>query len=128
MPRNVLEIISQHHGDTILKPIFKKSGSKNEDSFRYRTPKPSNEYSSILMIVDSVEATARSISDKLITPEAKKKVVADTIARLRDDQQLDEMKVGTLRQVQQRLVRELDGIYHTRLDYDKEEETITEET
>ena len=120
MPRKVMEIISEHHGDTILSAIFNKSESTNEDSFRYKCPKPSSEYSSILMIVDAVEATARSISDKLTTPESKIKVVKDTIDRLREDQQLDEMKVGTLRQVQQRLIRELDGIYHTRVDYDEE--------
>jgi len=122
MPRQVMEIIAEHHGDCVLKAIFKKSDSDNEDSFRYKCPKPSGVYSSILLIVDSVEATAKSVKDKLVTPEAKKKVVKDTIDRLRDDQQLDEMKVGTLRQVQQRLVRELDGIYHTRIDYDEDED------
>lgn len=128
MPREVLKVISEHHGDTVLKAIYKKSESSNEESFRYKCPKPSNEYSSILMIVDAVEATARSISSKLTTPEAKKKVVKDTIDRLRDDQQLDEMKVGVLRQVQQRLVRELDGIYHTRVDYDEEIKEIKGES
>jgi putative nucleotidyltransferase with HDIG domain len=120
MPREVMQVIAEHHGDTVLKAIFNKSDSTNEDSFRYKCSKPSSEYSSILMIVDTVEATARSIADKLTTPEAKIKVVKETIDRLRDDQQLDEMKVGTLRQVQQRLIRELDGIYHTRVDYDEE--------
>lgn len=122
MPREIMEIISEHHGDTILKSLYNKTDKKNEDVFRYKCHKPSGEYSSILMIVDSVEATARSISDKLTTPEAKIKVVKDTIDRLREDKQLDEMKVGTLRQVQQRLIRELDGIYHTRLDYTADEE------
>ena len=121
MPREVMEIISEHHGDTVLKAIYKKSESKNEDSFRYKCPKPSGQYASVLMIVDAVEATARSVSDKLTTPEAKAKVVRDTIDRLREDKQLDEMKVGVLRQVQNRLTRELDGIYHTRLDYDEDE-------
>lgn len=120
MPIEVMRIISEHHGDCIMKSIFKKSDIKNSDTFRYKGPKPSNEYSSILMIVDAVEATARSVADKLNTPESKKKVVKDTIDRLRDDQQLDEMKVGILRQVQNRLIRELDGIYHTRIDYDEE--------
>jgi len=127
MPREVLEVISEHHGDTIVRSLMKKSSSSNEDAFRYRCPKPSSEYSSILMIVDAVEATAKSIADKLVTPEAKVKVVKDTIDRLREDRQLDEMKVGTLRKVQNRLIRELDGIYHTRLDYDKEKEEIKSE-
>ena len=126
MPREVMEIISEHHGDTILKSLYNKTDKNNPDAFRYKCPKPSGEYSSILMIVDSVEATARSISDKLTTPESKTKVVRDTIDRLREDKQLDEMKVGTLRRVQQRLIRELDGIYHTRLDYD-EVDNIEEE-
>lgn len=124
MPRNILEIISKHHGDSVLKAIYQKSGSKNEDNFRYRSPKPNDEYSSILMIVDSVEATARSQSDKMRSPEFKLKVVRDTIERLRDDQQLDEMKVGTLRMVQQKLVRELEGIYHSRIDYEDPEESV----
>jgi putative nucleotidyltransferase with HDIG domain len=120
MPREVMEITAEHHGDTIIKSLLNKTDKNNPDVFRYKCPKPSGEYSSILMIVDSVEATARSVADKLTTPEAKAKVVRDTIDRLREDKQLDEMKVGTLRRVQQRLIRELDGIYHTRLDYDKE--------
>lgn len=120
MPMEVLQVIIEHHGDSVLKSICKKSGGKNEEHFRYNTPKPSSEYSSLLMIADAVEATAKSISDKLVTAEAKIKVVKDTIDRLREDEQLDEMKVGTLRQVQSRLIRELDGMYHTRIDYDEE--------
>lgn len=120
MPREIMKVIIEHHGDTILKSICMKSESKNEDSFRYNTPKPSSVYSSLLMIADAVEATAKSQADKLITPESKIRIVKDTIDRLREDEQLDEMKVGILRQVQQRLIRELDGIYHTRLDYIEE--------
>lgn len=125
MPREVLQVIIEHHGDSVLKSICMKSEGKNEESFRYNTPKPSSEYSSLLMIADAVEATAKSQADKLTTPDAKIKVVKDTIDRLREDEQLDEMKVGTLRQVQSRLIRELDGIYHTRIDY--EDETKGEE-
>lgn len=127
MPREVMEIVAEHHGDAVLKAIFNKGDKKNPDAYRYKCPKPTNEYSSILMIVDAVEATARSISEKLTTPEAKIKVVKETIDRLREDQQLDEMKVGTLRQVQKRLIRELDGIYHTRLDYDEEKGEVQED-
>lgn len=118
LPTQVLSIISKHHGDSVLAAIFAKAGEGAEkDAYRYKTPKPDCEYSSILMIVDAVEATARSMQDKMNSPEARIDVVRMTIDRLRDDQQLDEMRVGVLRQVQQKLVRELDGIYHSRLDY-----------
>ncbi len=120
MPRDVLEVIAEHHGDGVLRAIYNKTEKKNPDAFRYKGPKPRGEYSSILMIADAVEATSKSMAEKLTTPDAKIKVVKDTIDRLREDKQLDEMKVGTLRRVQQRLIRELDGMYHTRLDYDEE--------
>lgn len=122
MPREIIEIISQHHGNTVLNGIFIKSESKNEDAYRYRTKIPDNEYSSILMIADSVEATARSTSEKMSSPECRIECVKHTIDRLREDQQLDEMKVGMLRVIQAKLIRELDTIYHKRIDYDLDSE------
>jgi len=118
MPREVIDIISQHHGNTVLNGIFIKSKSKNKDAYRYRTKIPDNEYSSVLMIVDSIEATARSTSEKMADPDERIQCVKNTIDRLREDQQLDEMKVGMLRQIQSKLIRELDTIYHKRIDYD----------
>jgi putative nucleotidyltransferase with HDIG domain len=123
MPREVIEIIAQHHGNTVLNGIFGKSGSTNKDLFRYKTKIPDNEYSSILMIVDSVEATARSIADKMVDPDVRIECVKSTIDRLREDEQLDEMKVGKLRQIQSKLIRELNTIYHKRIDYELENES-----
>jgi len=120
MPNEIIKIISQHHGNTILNGVFIKSDSKNPDIYRYKTKIPDNEYSSILMIVDSVEATSRSIAEKMVTPENRIECVKHTIDRLREDQQLDEMRVGMLRQIQSKLIRELDSIYHKRIDYDLE--------
>jgi len=118
MPREIIQIISQHHGNTVMQGIFSKTEKKNKDIFRYKTGVPDNEYSSILMIVDSVEATAKSAVDRMSEPENRIECVKNTIDRLREDQQLDEMKVGMLRQIQSRLIRELDTIYHKRIDYD----------
>jgi len=123
MPREVIEIISQHHGNTVLNGVFIKSDSSNKDLYRYKTKIPDNEYSSILMIADSVEATARSIADKMSDSDVRIDCVKNTIDRLRDDMQLDEMKVGKLRQIQAKLIRELDTIYHKRIDYDLDVET-----
>ncbi len=118
IPNEVIKIVSQHHGNTVLNGIFIKSESKNKDIFRYKTKIPDNEYSSILMIADSVEATARSQADKMGSPDCRIECVKSTIDRLREDMQLDEMKVGVLRQIQAKLIRELDTIYHKRIDYD----------
>lgn len=125
MPRQVLEIISKHHGDSLLQAMWNKVKDSGvaEHAYRYKGPKPNCAYSSILMIVDAVEAKARALhsAGKLETFEDKHECVSSTIDYLREDEQLDEMKVGTLRKVKDRLTRELDSIYHTRVQYTEEE-------
>jgi hypothetical protein len=124
--REVLEIISRHHGDSILQAMFNKvkDTGVSEHNYRYKSSKPNCPYSSILMIVDAVEAKAKSLhsAGKLETREEKHNAVSSTIDYLREEEQLDEMKVGTLRKVKERLIRELDSIYHTRVQYEDEEE------
>lgn len=132
MPRAVMEVIYKHHGDTILGAIYNKAlknGEVNEELFRYKAPKPDEIYSCILMIVDCVEATARSLhnSNKLETDEDKQNVVISTIKRLREDEQLDSMTVGTLRTVEKMLIRELGSIYHKRVPYTTDEKISSKE-
>ena len=62
---------------------------------------------------------------KMGEPEERANVVRMTVDRLRADQKLDEMRVGVLRQVQVKLVRELDGIYHSRIDYSEDEKVAS---
>ena len=125
MPREVLEIIVRHHGDTILQAIYNKCDKTKvqEHSYRYKTPKAHCTEACVLMIVDSIEAKARALNSagKLETHDEKTLCVTSTIEYLREDQQLDEMKVGILRRIKQILVRELDSIYHARISYEKDE-------
>jgi len=128
-PVEALKVISQHHGDTIIRYFFDKSGSKNETNYRYRCSlKPQTDEAAILMIVDSVEATARSLASngKLESSEDRRKLIDSTINRLVDDSQLDNMKIGTLKVIRQILYKEIDSIYHKRVIYPDEEETIGE--
>jgi len=127
IPKEIIPIISQHHGDTILQSIYQKSKGEPEDKYRYKCKKPETTETAILMIVDSVEATARALfnskneSKKFIT-----KAINDTIDRLIDDGQLDTMKIGVLKIVKKVLFKELESIYHKRLVYTEEEKTIAE--
>ncbi len=127
-PKEIIKVISEHHGDTILYSIAEKSKNSNKELFRYQTPRPSTSESAILMIVDSVEATAKAkyAVDKLETKEQKISLVDNTIKRLKADKQLDEMKVGVLRKVEEILCCELDSTYHNRIPYGNEEEIIDE--
>jgi len=118
-PRKVIEIISQHHGQTVLKYFFRKSGKDVEDFFRYKTTKPTCIKSAILMICDVIEAMSRSrIQSGKFNPT---EVIEYTINDLIDDGQLDEvvMKLGDLKKIKLALGKELEGTYQKRVDYDE---------
>ena len=121
-PRDIVEMVSQHHGQSILKYFFVKSGSDVEDAFRYKTAKPTCVESAVLMICDHIEATSRSLiqSGKFDANN----VIETTISGLIDDGQLDDvvMRLGDLKKIKEALAKELEGTYQKRVDYDKAKE------
>ena len=122
-PRRIIEMIAAHHGTTVVKYFFKKSGSDIDDLYRYKTPKPRCIESAILMITDHIEATTRSLQQagKL---DSITEVIDNIINDLLDDGQLDEvvMKLGDLKKIKVALAKEMEGTYQKRVDYDKAEE------
>ena len=131
MPRKVIEIVSQHHGNTVLQSFFNKSKDDVEDHFRYRCSKPKSTEASVLMIVDGVEATARALFNNKAEKDEDNmdfisKAINGTIDRLVDDQQLDTIQIGVLRTVKKILFKELESTYHKRVTYDKETEKAKE--
>jgi putative nucleotidyltransferase with HDIG domain len=121
-PRDVIEIISQHHGTSILQYFFDKSGNGVEDTFRYKTSKPTCIESAVLMICDRIEATSRAmVRANKFDPMA---IIDKTISSLIDDGQLDDvmMRLGNLKKIKESLVKELEGTYSKRIDYDKAKE------
>lgn len=124
-PRKLIEIISQHHGNSVVKYFFKKSKTDVEDLYRYRCTKATCVESAVLMICDSIEATSRSLvqSGKYKNPA---KLVESIINELLDDEQLDEvtMRLGDLKQLKIALGKELEGMYSKRIDYDEAEDEV----
>lgn len=126
-PLEVIEIISQHHGTTIMQAFHNKAKNDPEDKYRYKCMKPATTEAAILMIVDSVEATSRSMfNNNNNSEDFIKKAINGTIERLVDDGQLDNMKIGTLKVVKRVLFKELESIYHKRVSYETKK-TIGEE-
>jgi len=121
-PREMIEIISQHHGDGVMKYFFDKANTDLEDAFRYRCVKPRCVRAAVLMIADHIEATSRSLfqAGKLDTST----IIDTVINNLLDDGQLDEvmMRLGDLKKIKEALAKELEGIYQKRVDYDKAKE------
>ena len=118
LPIKILKIISQHHGTYVLRSIA--PSKEDVEEYRYKCEKPNTIESAILMIVDSVEATTRSIfsSSEKNNQTIRRELVDKTIKRLVEDGQLDNIKVGELKMITFILYKELDSIYHGREAYE----------
>lgn len=123
-PRDLIEVICQHHGTSIVKYFFDKSGKDVEDNFRYKAEKPKNVESMILMICDCIEATSRSHIQSGSGSFDPKEIIEGTINTLLSDGQLDEvvMRLGNLQKIKEALAKELEGTYQKRVDYTKAKE------
>ena len=126
----LMKIISQHHGNTVLKFFFKKSKSEVDDLYRYKALPPQTLEAAVLMVCDSVEATARSLASnsELEKPEDRRNVVNTNVDRLMQDFQLDKIAVGDLRKIKSVLYKELENMYHKRESYgDEKDEKSTDD-
>lgn len=123
-PRDLIQVICQHHGTSIVKYFFEKSGSEVEDNFRYKAEKPKNIEAMLLMICDCIEAKSRSYVQSGKFDPAN--VIEETINDLLSDGQLDEviMRLGDLQKIKEALAKELEGTYQKRVDYKKAKDEI----
>lgn len=120
--RDLIEIATQHHGNSVLRYFFNKSGSDVDDHYRYKTTRPKCVESAILMICDSIEARSRSEIQSMGKSEFDPTtVIEETINYLMSDGQLDDvvMRLGDLQTIKDALATELEGTYQKRVDYRK---------
>lgn len=123
IPLAIREIISQHHGTTLVAYFYHKAkkGEKGEcvraESFRYDNPKPTSKEAAVVMLADSVEAAVRSMVDKT---EGKieglvRKIIKDKL----DDGQLEQcnLTLKDLDSIAKSFMRVLSGLFHEREEY-----------
>lgn len=124
-PNELIPPIVQHHGTTVMQSLFKKSGFKTDDEFRYKNTTPPESLEAIvLMICDSVDATIRSIEHTEGKIEDIEDIIYNTIDRFEKDGQIDELKIGHSKKIKRALITTLKAKYHSRSssDYDDEDE------
>lgn len=124
LPERIADFIPQHHGCRTLHYFLTKAkdqaGSEqeiHEQDFRYPGPKPQFKESAIMMIADSCEAAARSLSEP--SPENIRFIVTKIIDAILADDQLDEcdLTLRELTQIRESMIKSLVSIYHSRVDY-----------
>ena len=123
LPEVILDLIKQHHGTLFVEFFYNKAVKANNKSkprktdFRYPGPKPQSLEAAILMIVDSVEATFRSMEAP--TQEQIEKMILLNIVKRIADGQLDECNVSTsdIAKIVETLTHSIEATFHSRVTY-----------
>jgi cyclic-di-AMP phosphodiesterase PgpH len=125
LPKQVLDIIPQHHGTRKINYFFQKA-KRDEDpkveeiqesDFRYPGPKPQTREAAIFMLSDSIEAAARTLEDP--SPARFKGLIRKIVSDIVLDDQFSEsdLSFSELEKVSASFLRTLSSIYHHRIDY-----------
>lgn len=121
MPKVIVDMIAQHHGDTLVSYFYhkaKESGEEiREEDFRYDQSKPQTKEAAILMMADTVEAAVRSM--KNATPGQIEGFIRSLIKGKLNDGQFDEcdLTFKDLDKIASAFVRVINGVYHKRIEY-----------
>lgn len=125
MPRAIMDLVAQHHGDTPMAYFLYKAQQQAKESgkevdasvFHYDGPKPQSKEAAILMLADTVEAAVRTLKDRSvesITAFVHKLVSEKLAAAQFDDAPVTLRDLG---QIESAFVKTLAGIYHERIEY-----------
>ncbi|MCL2601338.1 MAG: HDIG domain-containing protein [Treponema sp.] len=131
LPREVIEIIGEHHGNSVIKWFYTKALKQegkdpknapvNAEDFSYPGTPPRSRESAVVMLADVTEAAVRTL-DKPTAPKIEK-----YIQELFDDKiqhgQLTrcELTFLELEKIKNSFVRVLVAYYHSRIEYPKSE-------
>lgn len=121
----IIDGILQHHGTTLISYFYNRAVEEmdenidhvDENEFRYPGPKPQFKEAALVMLADSIEATARTLDEP--TPSRLQNIVKNIIQSKFIDGQLDEcnLTLRDLSTIETAFRKILLGIYHQRMDY-----------
>lgn len=126
--REIIDIIQQHHGTSLISYFFEKARDQweksagktpqaKEEAFRYPGPKPQTKEAGLVMLADVAEAASRSMVDP--TAARIQGMVQRIINRVFSDGQLDEceLTLKDLHEIAKSFNKTLSGIFHHRVEY-----------
>jgi len=124
LPPIVASVIPQHHGTSLVSFMYQRAQAEagadakvKESNFRYPGPKPQTKENAIIMLADTVEAAARTLTEP--TEERIKELVEQLIDARIEDEQLDEapLTFQDIKRIKEIFVNTLKGMFHQRLAY-----------
>ena len=123
LPKEIQDIIVQHHGDTPVMYFYHKALQQadgkpvNVDDFRYDGVCPTTKEAAIVMLADTIEAAVRSMPDP--TPQSIAKFIERLVRGKLEDGQLSNSPL-TLRDIDgicEAFCTVLNGVFHERIEY-----------
>ena len=126
LPEAIIDFISTHHGTTQAKYFYTLYKNEHPElvidpkEFSYPGPTPRNKETTIVMLIDGIEAAVRSLKEK--THQSISEMIESMIKHKLDEGQLNDAEL-TLREItitKQTLIEKLMNIYHVRIEYPKE--------
>jgi putative nucleotidyltransferase with HDIG domain len=123
IPEQLIDFIRTHHGTRKTEYFFQKYKSDfpdeliNEESYTYRGPVPFSKETAVLMMVDSVEAAARSIK---MPDDQKISLIVDSIidGQIKSNQFINSnITFRDIEKIKKILKKNLVNIYHARIEY-----------
>ncbi len=128
LPVYVKDMICQHHGTSTMQYFYikeKKSSNEevSEEDFKYKGPKPKTKEAALIMLADVVEATVRSMQDKLGEVSIES-IVRKMVKQKLDEGELDEcsLYISDIDKIINSFTKMLTGMYHQRIAYPEREE------
>lgn len=123
LPEPVIDFIRTHHGTTLVQYFYRSFLKKNPaqladlSRFSYPGPKPFSRETAIVMMADTVEASARSL--KVKNEEGLKNLVDFVIGEQVKLEQFDNSHITfrEISQIKEILISKLINIHHVRIEY-----------
>ena len=132
LPREVIDIISEHHGNSIISYFYNEAKKLNEsvdpEDYMYPGNPPRSKESAVVMLADVVEAACRTL-DKPSVPRLEK-FISELINKKIEMNQLDNSDL-TFREIgiiKRSFVNILAGYYHSRIEYPNQKDPDFQET
>ena len=126
LPQSVIDIISEHHGNSVITFFYNKAKETNPDisesDFRYDGRCPSTKESAVVMLADGVEAACKSLEKP--TAQRLEKFIQQLISAKIESHQLDDcaLTFGELTKIKDTFVSILAAYYHGRIKYQNQKD------
>ena len=126
LPQAVIDIISEHHGNSIITYFFnsakEKDPSLDEDDFRYPGIPPTTKESAVVMLADTVEAACHTLDNP--TSPRLEKFITILINQKVELKQLDncDLTFRDISGIKAAFVNLLTGYYHNRIKYQNQQD------